>query len=120
MRRLAGLRAPSGVSGITGPVDREGQVRAVVRIRLFAPFDRLCGRKNVVEEFSDTPTLADVLKRLVAEHPALEGYLLKRAGGCAVDFENYFLACVGERIVLPDDALPDGAEVALFAPHAGG
>ncbi len=95
-------------------------MRSVVRVRLFAPFDRLCGRRDVIAEFSGTPTLADVLKRLVAEHPALENYLLRRTGSGTPDFENYFLACVGETIVLPEDVLPDGAEVALFAPHAGG
>ncbi len=95
-------------------------VGSVVCVRLFAPFDRLCGRRDVVAEFPDTPTLADVLKRLVAEHPALERYLLRRTGDSAVDFTDYFLACVGDRIVLPNDVLPDGAEVTLFAPHAGG
>ena len=95
-------------------------MRSVVRVRLFAPFDRLCGRRDVVAEFSGTPTLADVLARLAEEYPALEGYLLRRTGHGPVDFEDYFLACVGDRIVLPDDVLPDGAEVTLFAPHAGG
>ncbi len=93
---------------------------SVVRVRLFAPFDRLCGRRDVVVKFSGTPTLADVLLRLVEQHPALGRYILKRAGNGTADFENYFLACVGETIVLPENVLPDGAEVALFAPHAGG
>jgi molybdopterin converting factor small subunit len=95
-------------------------VATVVRVRLFAPFDRLCGRREVVLEFPGTPKLADVLTRLVAEHPALGRFILKRTGNGTVDFENYFLACVGENIVLPEDIIPDGAEVNLFAPHAGG
>lgn len=95
-------------------------MRSVVRVRLFAPFDRLCGRRDVVAEFSGTPRLADVLLRLVDQHPALGRYILKRTGNGTVHFENYFLACVGENIVLPEDMIPDGAEVKLFAPHAGG
>lgn len=71
-------------------------------------------------EFSGTPRLADVLLRLMEEHPALGRYILKRTGSGGPDFENYFLACVGDRIVIPDEVLPDGAEVTLFAPHAGG
>ena len=92
----------------------------VVHVRLFSPFDRLCGSRRVTAEFPTTPRLADVLARLVEEHPALGSYLLRRTGSGTLDFENYFLACVGETIVLPEDVLPDGAEVALFAPHAGG
>ncbi len=95
-------------------------MRSVVRVRLFAPFDRLCGRRDVVAEFSGTPRLADVLQRLVEQHPVLGRYILKRAGTGTTDFENYFLACVGETIVLPEDMIPDGAEVKLFAPLAGG
>jgi len=95
-------------------------VGSAVRVRLFAPFDRLCGRRDELVEFVDIPKLADVLLRLVKEHPALESYLLKRAGNETMDFENYFLACIGDTILLPDDSLPDGAEIALFAPHAGG
>jgi molybdopterin converting factor small subunit len=95
-------------------------VGSVVRVRLFAPFDRLCSRKDVIAEFSGTPRLADVLLRLVEQHPALGRYILKRAGNGTADFENYFLACVGENIVLPEDLIPDGAEIKLFAPHAGG
>ncbi|MBI2163362.1 MAG: MoaD/ThiS family protein [candidate division NC10 bacterium] len=105
-----------------GPLARRTGVCVgiLVRVRLFAPFDRLCGRRDAVVEFPGTPTLADVLIRLVAEHPALERYLLRRTGDGAVDFTDYFLACVGETILLPDDVLSDGAEVKLFAPHAGG
>ncbi len=71
-------------------------------------------------QFPGTPRLADVLMRLVDEHPALGRYILKRMGNETVDFENYFLACVGENIVLPEESISDGAEVKLFAPHAGG
>lgn len=97
-----------------------GCVGSVVRVRLFAPFDRLCGRRDVVAEFPGTPTLADVLKRLIDEHPGLERYLLRRTGDGAVDFTDYFLACVGGTIVLPEDVLTDGVDVTLFVPHAGG
>ncbi|GEM_PF-5224012 len=95
-------------------------VSSLVRVRLFAPFDRLCGRRDVVAEFSGTPRLAGVLLRLVEQHPALGRYILKRTGNGTVDFENYFLACVGENIVLPEDMIQDGTEVKLFVPHAGG
>jgi len=95
-------------------------VGTVVHVRLFSPFDRLCGSRRVTAEFPTTPRLADVLARLVEEHPALENYLLRRTGHGRVDFEDYFLACVGDTIVLPDDVVPDGAEITLFAPHAGG
>lgn len=74
----------------------------------------------MVAEFSGTPRLADVLLRLVEQHPALGRYILKRTGNGTVDFENYFLACVGENIVLPEDMIQDGTEVKLFVPHAGG
>lgn len=93
---------------------------SVVRVRLFAPFDQLCGQREVSVEVPESPTVAEVLMRLVEQQPALEGYILKRTGNGKTDFENYFLACVGEEIVLPDEVLPDGAEVKLFVPHAGG
>lgn len=95
-------------------------MRSVVHVRLFSPFDRLCGKSRVTAEFSTTPCLADVLARLVEEHPALGSYLGQRTGHGRTDFEDYFLACVGITILRPEDVLADGAEVTLFAPHAGG
>ena len=109
-----------GIGDIEILVEPKGNVATVVRVRLFAPFDRLCGSKRVAVEFSEPPRLADMLVHLVKQHPALERYLLRRTGDGAVDFTDYFLACVGGTIVLPEDVLTDGVEVTLFAPHAGG
>jgi len=95
-------------------------VDTVVHLRLFSPFDRLCGMQRVTVEFPCPPTLRDVLLRFVDRYPALGKYLLKRTGSGSADFEDYFLACVGEEIMLLEDMIPDGAEVKLFAPHAGG
>jgi molybdopterin converting factor subunit 1 len=79
-----------------------------VQVRLFARAKDLAGAEAVAVDLPAGATVADLRRRLAADHPALAG-LLQR---CAVAVNDEFA----------DDALtlPLTAEVALLPPVSGG
>jgi molybdopterin converting factor subunit 1 len=77
-------------------------------VRLFARVKDLAGAASVRVELPPGATVADLRRRLAAEHPALAGLL----GRCALAVNDEFA----------DDALtlPHPAEVAVLPPVSGG
>ncbi len=78
------------------------------RVRLFARAKDLAGAEAVAVTLSPGATVADLRRRLAADHPALAGLLPR----CAV--------AVGGEFAEDSLALPAGAEVALLPPVSGG
>ena len=79
-----------------------------VTVHLFARARDLAGADSVTVELPDGATVADLRRRLAAEHPALAG-LLERS---ALAVENEF----AEDLL----SLSANAEIALLAPVSGG
>jgi molybdopterin converting factor subunit 1 len=79
-----------------------------IRVRLFARAKDLAGAAAVTVELPPGATVADLRRRLAADHPALAA-LLER---CAVAVDDEF---AGDALPLPADA-----EVALLPPVSGG
>lgn len=79
-----------------------------VRVRLFARAKDLAGADAVTVILPPGATVADLRRRLAADHPALAGLLSR----CAVAVADEFA----------EDSLPlsAGAEVALLPPVSGG
>jgi molybdopterin synthase catalytic subunit len=80
----------------------------IVHVRLFARARDLAGADSVTVELPDGATVADLRRRLAAEHPALAG-LLERS---ALAVENEF----AEDLL----SLSANAEIALLPPVSGG
>ena len=80
----------------------------IVHVRLFARARDMAGADSVAVELPDGATVADLRRRLAADHPALAG-LLERS---ALAVENE----------LAEDSLPlpANAEIALLPPVSGG
>jgi molybdopterin converting factor subunit 1 len=80
----------------------------ICRVRLFARARDLAGADALSVTLSPGATVADLRRRLAAEHPALAGLLAR----CAVAVADEFA----------DDSLPlpVNAEVALLPPVSGG
>jgi molybdopterin converting factor subunit 1 len=77
-------------------------------VRLFARAKDLAGADSVRVELPPGATVADLRRRLAAEHPGLAGLL----GRCAIAVNDEFA----------DDSLtlPSAAEVAVLPPVSGG
>jgi molybdopterin converting factor subunit 1 len=80
----------------------------IVHVRLFARARDLAGADTLRVELPDGATVADLRRRLTADHPALSS-LLQRS---ALAVENEFAA---DSLVLSDDA-----DIALLPPVSGG
>jgi molybdopterin converting factor subunit 1 len=80
----------------------------IVHVRLFARARDLAGADSVAVELPDGASVADLRRRLAADHPRLAG-LLERS---ALAVENEFA----------EDTLPlsASAEIALLPPVSGG
>jgi molybdopterin converting factor subunit 1 len=78
------------------------------RVRLFARARDLAGADAVVVTLSAGATVADLRRRLAADHPALAGLLPR----CAIAVDDEFA----------EDSLtlPPSADVALLPPVSGG
>jgi molybdopterin converting factor subunit 1 len=78
------------------------------RVKLFARARDLAGAAELAVDLPETATVADLLRRLAADRPALAD-LLRR---CAVAVDNEFAD--------GDTPLSPTAEVALLPPVSGG
>lgn len=84
-----------------------------------SPFREWLGQRTVAVRWTDRITLQDVLERLAAEHPAFRRNVI--GGGLTQDAFNHLAAVIvdGEFLAL-ESTIPDGAEVHVFTPLAGG
>jgi molybdopterin converting factor subunit 1 len=80
----------------------------LVSVRLFARARDLAGADIVRVELSDGATIADLRRRLAADHPALAGLLQRSALAVDSDFAE------------DSHVLSANAEVALLPPVSGG
>src|SRR5512143_2851034 len=81
----------------------------MVTVKLFAMIKDKAGRSELSIAFNGG-TVADLLKRVSREHPALADVL--SCGG--------ILVSVNQEFVKPDSPVKDGDEVALMPPFSGG
>lgn len=84
-----------------------------------SPFREWLGQRTVAVRWTDRITLRDVLERLAAEHPAFRRNVI--GGGLTQDAFNHLAAVIvdGDFLAL-ESTIPDGAEVHVFTPLAGG
>jgi DNA-3-methyladenine glycosylase len=92
-----------------------------VTVRLGEPLNRAVGALRVSLEFAAAPSVADVLRRLAAEHPGFEAAYRGEGLGFAYPYRVY----VNAREVKGDEAaqawrLANGDRLYIFLPVAGG
>lgn len=84
-----------------------------------SPFREWLGQRTVTVRWKDRITLREVLERLAVEHTAFRRNVT--GGGLNQEAFNRLAAVIVEGDFLGlDSAIPDGAEVRVFAPLAGG
>ena len=83
-----------------------------------SPFREWIGQRTVTVRWEDRITLREVLERLGAEHAAFRANV---TGGLTQDSFNHLAAVImdGDFLAL-HSGIPDGAEVHVFTPLAGG
>jgi len=84
-----------------------------------SPFREWIGQRTVTVRWEDRITLREVLERLGAEHAAFRANVTD--GGLTQDSFNHLAAVIvdGDFLAL-HSTIPDGAEVYVFTPLAGG
>jgi len=83
-----------------------------------SPFREWIGQRTVTVRWEDRITLREVLERLGAEHAAFRANV---TGGLTQDSFNHLAAVIVEGDFLAlHSTIPDGAEVHVFTPLAGG
>ncbi|MEN3035161.1 MAG: MoaD/ThiS family protein [Candidatus Methanosuratincola sp.] len=88
-----------------------------VCVRLFANLRERAGRDRAILEFSDRPSVKEVLEKVLVEIPSLEGTVFKNG-----KFDESYKVMSGKEIVSPVDfgkKLSDGT-VAILPPVSGG
>jgi molybdopterin converting factor small subunit len=84
-----------------------------------SPFREWLGQRTVNVRWTDRLTLREVLERLGAEHTAFQRNVT--GGDLTQDAFNHLAAVIVEGDFLAlDSPIPDGAEVHVFTPLAGG
>ncbi len=84
-----------------------------------SPFREWLGQRTLTVRWTERITLREVLQRLGSEHAAFRRNVTD--GGLAQDAFDHLAAVIvdGDFLAL-DSAIPDGAEVHVFTPLAGG
>ncbi|MCQ8892457.1 MAG: MoaD/ThiS family protein [Candidatus Methanosuratincola sp.] len=88
-----------------------------VCVRLFADLRERAGRDRAILEFSDRPSIKEVLEKVLVEIPSLEGAVFKNG-----KFDESYKVMSGKELVPPADfgkKLSDGT-VAILPPVSGG
>lgn len=85
-----------------------------VKVRLFANFREVAGRKDVALEVSGD-TVMDAISSLIASYPGL-GPLMLHDGA----LKPYVNVLVNGKSVRPVDIITEGDELAVFPPVSGG
>lgn len=92
-----------------------------MEIRLYATLRPLAGGSRVTVPAADGEAVGEVLRRLVAEVPGLQGAILDQAGSGLVPYVNVFIA---GRSIRDLDGLQTRVkatdDLAVFPPVAGG
>lgn len=79
-----------------------------VRVKLFASFREIAGRREIPWTAAEGATVADLLAALLERYPALRGH-----------WETMLLA-VNHEFAEPSAVLREGDEVAIMPPVSGG
>lgn len=88
----------------------------MVEVRLFANLREAVGRESLFFDFSEPPTAAALLDRLLAEAPALKKILIKGR-----KYDDRYKLLVGSDIVFPEDFdAKTGTKFAILPPVSGG
>lgn len=92
-----------------------------MQIRLYATLRPLVGGWQVELAAEAGEPVGQVLRRLVAQYPALEGHLLNVSGDALLPHVQVFIAGRSIRDLKGlETPLPPGADLAVFPPVAGG
>lgn len=83
-----------------------------------SPFREWLGRRTLTLHWEERITLQEVLERLGAEHPSFRANM---TGGLTQEAFDHLAAVIvdGDFLAL-SSTIPDGAEVHVFTPLAGG
>jgi len=84
-----------------------------------SPFREWIGRRTIVVRWEGRMTLREVIEGLAADHPTFRANAVG-AGLRQEAFSNLAAVIVEGNFVALDDAIPDGAQVNVFTPLAGG
>lgn len=88
-----------------------------VCVRLFASLRERAGRDRAILEFDDRPSIQEVLEKVLAEFPSLDGTVFKNGR-----FDESYRIMSGKELVAPADfgkKLSD-ATLAILPPVSGG
>ncbi|MFQ5909676.1 MAG: MoaD/ThiS family protein [Thermoplasmata archaeon] len=79
-----------------------------VRVKLFAAFREIVGKKDLIMDMSEGSTVEDVVAKLLAEHPKLR------------KLRETMIYSVNKEYAKPHKELSDGDEVGILPPISGG
>ncbi|MDD1776029.1 MAG: MoaD/ThiS family protein [Candidatus Methanomethylicus sp.] len=88
-----------------------------VEVRLFANLREAAASEKILLVFESTPTVGDVIERVLAEFPALKRILLRDGR-----FNDRYKVLMGQDLVFPENfSMPVQANrIAIMPPVSGG